>query len=185
MNEEIERALAALEAAPDGWLDLPHRRRLHDALGPSEAAGLLRRAALQEAAVRRALPVWEATFPADRRPHEIADALLPTLRGERPEAELDALARALRADVAPLGSDPATYTQFYAGEAAVRLTTQGFDGDDDLEFTEPDETDRDLDEPRVEALAAYAVAGEDPEARREFWRWYVTEAFPASYAAVA
>ena len=26
------------------------------------------------------------------------------------------------------------------------------------------------------------LAGEDPDARREFWRWYVSEAFPAAYA---
>ena len=26
------------------------------------------------------------------------------------------------------------------------------------------------------------LAGEDPDARREFWRWYVSDAFPAAYA---
>jgi Immunity protein Imm5 len=185
VNEESEAALAALDAARDGWLDLPHRRRLWEAYGPAvsrDDAGLLRRAALMEAAVRRALPLWEAAFPGDRRPHEIADALLPALRGERSEEELDALADALRDDVERLGGDPGRREDYFTGSAAVRLTTQGWDGERDLEFDPPETRDLDLDEPRVEALAGWALAGEDPDARRAFWRWYVTEAFPAAYA---
>ena len=64
----------------------------------------------------------------------------------------------------------------------MRLTTQGWDGDLDPEIDPPDTRDLDLDEPQVEALAAWALAGENPEAKREFWRWYVAEAFPAAYA---
>jgi hypothetical protein len=192
VNGEIEQALAALDASPDGWLDLPARRRLREAFGPSTPpddggpdAGLLRRAALLEAAVRRALPVWEAAFPDDRRPHEIAEALLPALRGERSEEELDGLARELRDDVDRLGGDPERAAPYYVGTAAVRLTTQGWDGDTELEFTPAEAGDLDIDEPRVEALAGWALAGDDPEARRDYWRWYVTDAFPAAYAVAA
>jgi hypothetical protein len=192
VNDEIEQAVAALEAAPDGWLDLPARRRLREALGPSTPpddggpdAGLLRRAALLEATVRRALPVWEAAFPDDRRPHEIADALLPALRGERSEDELDDLARGLRDDVDRLGGDADRAAPYYVGTAAVRLTTQGWDGDTDLEFTPAEAGDLEIDEPRVEALAGWALAGEDAQARRDYWRWYVTDAFPAAYAVAA
>ena len=37
----------------------------------------------------------------------------------------------------------------------------------------------------MEALACWALAGADTEARRDYWRWYVTEAFPAAYAVSA
>ena len=66
----------------------------------------------------------------------------------------------------------------------MNLSWEAWDGDLDPELDPPETQDHDLDEPRVEALAAYALAGEDPEARRTYWRWYVTEAFPAAYAVV-
>ena len=190
----VAAALEALEAAPDGWLDLPDRRRLRAAYGPwtppdqggGPDAGLLRRAALQVAAVQRAVPVWERQYPDDPRPRELTDAVLPALRGEVPEERVDATASALRDVVEPLGaeveSDP---RPFFAGLAAVRLTVEAWDGDLDPEFDPPERRDQELDEPRAEALAAHALAWEDPEASRAFWRWYVTEAFPAAYAVAA
>jgi len=193
LHRAIERALSALEAAPDGWLDLAERRRLREEFGPwtppyepgGPDAGLLRRAALLSAAVRRALPAWEQSFPDDRRPHELVEKVMPALRGEVPEEHVDAIARALRDDVDRLGTDPEHGEAFFAGFAAVRLTTQGWDGDLDPEIYGPETRDIDLDEPEVEAAAAWALADEDPEARRAYWRWYVTEAFPAAYAVAA
>ncbi len=190
----IETALAALDAAPDGWLDLPDRRRLREALGPwtppyepgGPDAGLLRRAALLVACVQRALPCWEQGFPEDRRPHELVAAVMPALHGEVPEKRMDAAAAALREDVDPLGAqmdrEPGP---FFAGSAAVSLTVEAWDGDLDPEFDPPERRDRELDEPRVEALAAHALAHGDPEGMRAYWRWYVTEAFPAAYAAAS
>jgi hypothetical protein len=189
VDRAVQTALAALEAAPDGWLELPDRRRLRDAYGPwtppsdgGPDAGLLRRAALLVACARRALPVWEQAFPDDRRPHELVDAILPALRGERAEQEVDRAARDLREDVERLGSDLERKEAFFAGILAVHLGWEAWDGDLDPDFYDADARDLDLDELPGEALAAYALAGEDPEARREFWRWYVSEAFPAAYA---
>jgi hypothetical protein len=190
VDRAIETALTALEAAPDGWLELPDRRRLRDAFGPwtppSEPggpdAGLLRRAALLVACARRALPVWEQAFPDDRRPHGLVDAIMPALRGERAEEEVDGAARALREDVERLGVDRERKEAFFAGILAVHLAWEAWDGDLDPDLYDPEKRDTDLDELPGEALAARALAGEDPDARREFWRWYVTEAFPAAYA---
>jgi hypothetical protein len=187
----IETALAALDAAPDGWLDLPDRRRLREALGPwtppyepgGPDSGLLRRAALLTACVERALPRWEQDFPDDRRPHELVAAVMPALRGEIPEEGVDAAAAALREDVDPLGAEMDRQPgAFFAGFAAVLLTIEAWDGDLDPEFDPPETRDRQLDEPRVEALAAFALAYGDPDGTRAYWRWYVTEAFPAAYA---
>jgi hypothetical protein len=190
MNEAIDAALAALDASPNGWLDLPDRRRLRAAYGPwtppydgGPDAGLLRRAALAVASARRALGVWEDAFPGDRRPHAIVDAVLPALRGERAEGEVDALAEALDAHLDALGSDPERSRPFYAGKAATTLSWQAWDGDLDPELDPPETRDLERDELLAEALAAYAVGGlEDADAHRRFWRWYVTEAFPAAYA---
>jgi Immunity protein Imm5 len=192
LDRAIETALAALDAAPDGWLELPERRRLREALGPwtppdagGPDPGLLRRAALLVACARRALPVWEQAFPEDRRPHELVDAIMPALRGERAEEEVDRAARALREDVERLGVDVERKEAFFAGILAVHLGWEAWDGDLDPELYPVETRDLELDELPGEALAAYALAGEDPEARRAYWRWYVTEAFPAAYAVAA
>jgi hypothetical protein len=194
VDRAIEAALGTLEAASDGWLDLPARRQLRAAFGPwtppyepgGPDAGLLRRAALGVACARRAFPVWERKFPTDRRPIELVDSVMPALRGELPEEQMNALGRALREDVEPLGAAlDDDGGAFFAGWAAVQLTWQAWDGDLDPDLDPPDTRDRDLDEPQVEAAAAWALAGEDPDARREYWRWYVTEAFPAAYAVSA
>lgn len=183
-------ALAALEAAPDGRLGLPDRRRLRAAFGPWAVygapgwpdAGALRRAALLTACATRALPVWEGAFPADDRPRRLVDLVGAVLRGEAPEDELRAATEALRTDVDPMGADPALARPFNAGAAAVRLSYEARDGDLDPDLHPPDDEDHDLDEPPVETLAEWATADDD-DARRAYWRWYVAEAFPAAYGA--
>jgi hypothetical protein len=134
------------------------------------------------ASARRALPVWEREFPDDRRPHALLDAILPGLRNERPDEELSSARRALHDDVECLGADLERTRPFYAGMAAVSAVSEAWDGDLDPEIYPHDTRDTDPDDIPVEALAAWALAGEDPDARREFWRWYVSEAFPAAYA---
>ena len=193
VDRAIETALAALEAAADGWLDLPDRRRLREAFGPwtppytagGPDAGLLRRAALLVACAERALPVWEQDFPDDRRPHELVAAIMPALRGELPEERVDSAATTLREDVDRLAVQPEHVPAFFAGIAAVHLASEAWDGDLDPELDPPETRDGDLDEPVVEALAARALAAGDPEGTRAYWRWYVTEAFPAAYAVTA
>jgi hypothetical protein len=192
VDRAVQQALAALEASPDGWLDLPDRRRLRTALGPwtppydgGPDAGLLRRAALLVASAQRALASWERAFPHDRRPHELADAILPALNGELPEEQVDDASAALEADVEPLGAGAEGDGSYFAGLAAVRLSTQAWDGDLDPEIYPPERRDRELDDPRVEALAAWALAADALEDTNAYWRWYVTEAFPAAYAVAA
>jgi hypothetical protein len=186
----MDAALAALDAAPDGWLGLPERRRLRAAYGPWTApgvpggpdAGLLRRAALQAAAARRALPVWEAAIPGDDRPRRLIDLVADALAGRGPEAEVNALAEDLRSTVRPMGADERLERAFFAGSAAIAHSYEAWDGD--VEEDDPaDLRDTDLDEPLTEAYAAHAVGFGDPDAHRTFWRWYVGEAFPAAYRA--
>jgi hypothetical protein len=193
VRSAIDAALAALDAAQDGWLDLPDRRRLRAAMGPwtppyepgGPDAGLLRRAALLVASAERALPAWEQEFPDDPRPRELAALVMPALRGGASEEQVHEAAEGLRDDVERLGADPDKDCAYFAGSAAVRLRSQCWDGDLDPELHPPERRDRELDEPRVEALAAWALAIDDAEGTRAYWRWYVTEAFPAAYAVTA
>jgi hypothetical protein len=186
----MDAALAALDGAPDGWLGLPERRRLRTAYGPWTSpaepggpdAGLLRRAALQAAAVRRALPRWELAFPDDDRPRRLVDLVADALAGRAPEAEADALAEELRRALRPMGGDESLESAYFAGSAAVAHSYEAWDGDVE-EDDPPDLQDTDLDEPLVEAYAAHALGFGDPDAYRTFWRWYVTEAFPTAYRA--
>ena len=64
----------------------------------------------------------------------------------------------------------------------MHLSAEAADGDLDPDLYPPDTEDDDLDEPLVETLAAWALAEDDPDGTRAFWRWYVSEAFPAAYA---
>ena len=185
----MAEALTALDAAPDGWLDLPDRRRLREALGPwtppyepgGPDAGLLRRAALLVASAGRALPRWEQDFPEDRRPHGLVAAVMPAVRGERPEEAVDTAAAALRADVDRLAVQPDRRQAFLAGMAAVHLASEAWDGDLHPDFYPPQMLDGARRPGRRGARRAGARQ-DDPEGTRAFWRWYVTEAFPAAYA---
>jgi hypothetical protein len=186
----MAEALKAVEAAEDGWLPLPARRRLRAAYGPwtppdapgGPDAGLLRRAALQALAVRRALPRWDAAFPEDRRPHALVDRVADALAGRGTWAQADALAEELRRTLERLGAEGPLHA-FAAGSAALAHAYEARDGDLDEALDPPDRQDTDLDEPPAEAFAAHALGFEDPGAYREFWRWYVVDAFPTAYRA--
>jgi Immunity protein Imm5 len=190
LRAAMQDALSALDAAPDGWLGLPARRHLREAYGPwtppyepgGPDAGLLRRAALQAAAARRALPRWEEAFPADDRPRRLICLVAEALAGRAPEADVNALAAELRRSLEPMGTDPTLESAFLSGSAAAAHAVDAYDGDVEEEDP-PDLQDTDLDRPTVEGFAAYALGFDDPDAYRAFWRWYVTKAFPAAYRA--
>jgi hypothetical protein len=186
----MDQALEALDASPEGWLGLPERRRLRAAYGPwtppyepgGPDAGLLRRAALQAAAARRALPRWEEAFPADARPHRLIDLVADALAGRAAEADVNALAAELRRSLEPMGTDPSLESAYLSGSAAAAHAVDAYDGDVE-EDDPPDLRDTDLDRPTVEGFAAHALGFGDPDAYRTYWRWYVTDAFPTAYRA--
>ncbi len=175
-------------------MTLRSRRGLRQAFGPwtppyapdGPDPGQVRRAELGALCAQRALPAWEREFPHDRRPHELIEAARHAARtpGDT-SADVDALYRSLELDVEALSTPPGRgLAAFAAGLAALQLLIEARDGDLDPDFHAEDESDEDLDDPRVEVLGAWAVAGDDLDAEREYWRWYVTEAFPAAYSAV-
>jgi hypothetical protein len=191
VRQARDEARAAIEAR--GRLSLAERRVLRLAVfgpwTPTEApggpdAGLLRRAELGAACARRVLPLWERSFPADRRPHELVEVGLRMARGEVGDSELIAAYEPVRDVLEPLGADPTTYVPFGAGMTAVKAAIEASEGEPDPDLVPLDAEDTDLDEPVVERMAAYTLSLEDLALEPAFWRWYVDEAVPAAWAAV-
>jgi hypothetical protein len=190
LSAALAAAWTALEAHPRGELPLPYRRAIWEALGPPHGDGYRRRVALSQLAVRHVLPLWDAEHPDDDGPHRMLALADRLVRGEAdPQAarrEQDAFA----VEVQDL--DDEDLRPGYVGDAAVdTVSTARIDyGPEDFE---PDRLDEQLDADQWDAsyYAALASAGKGPREpgdttetqskRRDFWRWYLTEAVPAAY----
>jgi len=199
----MEWALGELDANSEGMLILGRRHRLWSAYGPWRPvdegpllAGSARRYALQRAGVVRALPIWEAARPDDRRPQEMiamADAIQDGRLGVSEPNEMAADFNQALGDL--YGDGAIRYAPSAAGIAAGMLPyvaaatdfeqLEGRDGEDVLDGEwGPDELPADFF--AAEAFATEHAPGEDDarvdvDARRGFWRWYVCTAFPAAY----
>ena len=73
----------------------------------------------------------------------------------------------------------------FASLAAVYLASRGRTAISTRSSLHPSGLDRELDEPAIEAPAAWARAADEIEDTRVYWRWHVTAAFPAAYAVTA
>jgi hypothetical protein len=190
LSAALERAWAALEQHPLGELILPLRRAIWLAFGPD---GHRRRVALSQLAVRRVLPLWDAVHPGNDGPERmlaLADRVLTgAVDSEVARREQDAF------EVEVQGFEDDDLRPGYVGDAAVHTVSLArVDvGPDDFE---PDVLDEQLDYDQWDAsyYAALAAAGKGPSEpggdsaeavskRREFWRWYLSEAVPAAYHA--
>ena len=157
-------------------MDSVEARRLAQCRKPSPCR-------LYAACARRALPIFEQAYPGDPRARQIIAMTLAVMRDRAPEQPLSDLFQEFRKVVEPLGSQPDQRGVFFAGEAALAAYWTSFDGDLEPEFHPPDDQDHDLDEHWPDALAGWALAWEDPDGYRAYWRWYITEAVPAAVAA--
>lgn len=196
LTERITAALDALEIEPDGRLPLQWRRKVRDRFGP-EAEGLdrspgrRRRVQLDRLCAEHVMPYWRSALPDDPRPSrmlELADELLAgradpsAAEREKDRFEVDIL------DMESAGMDSRAAS---AGQAAVGvvLSTLAADYSSDLPA---DANDDDLDSDQWEScyfasLAEGSYPGapdEEPEARREFWRWFLRQAVPLAYSSV-
>lgn len=154
----------------------------------------MRRTHLAVESARKVLSVWEATFPADRTPHEAIAAAVDRLPGAFAESVRSLYVRLWDRCDEILQRDERTLPAAAAGLSAARalctaFTDELFDGDafDDAA------TDQDVDPDEMDAtyLAAAALASgtvwddaSSSERRREFWEWWLAEAVPKAWAAV-
>jgi hypothetical protein len=206
VNEQLElvaalrEARSALDAASDGHLVLPVRKRVLVALGEPQyeprgsghgvvTVGLRRRVGLYTRCTRKVLPLW----------HDVVESRDPELMLELAEGYL---AGTVSRDIAwrmqntfggtllnaGAALPPDKYCVSYVGNVAVGtvLTALG-----DVYF-DPEQSsflddDFDVYEASLFAMGAYAGElpwgdGSDPARRREFWTWWIDEAVPAAAA---
>lgn len=178
----------------DGHLPLPERRRVRELFGDpgyrteDRTPGRRRRFALHRACVERVLPVWRAARPDGHRPDrmvELAQELMDgTISRDATRSEWEHFDVDLNAHSMDLGG-----RVYGAGQASAALIAAGGDYGDE---TPLEDDDHDLDPDSLEAsflgsIAVASLSGEsdddDPQARREYWRWYLEEAVPAAYRA--
>jgi hypothetical protein len=185
---DVAPALAALDARPDGHLPLPERRRVRAAWGFGDE-GRRRRAALARRVAERVLPRFEAARPGDDRPRDLLALADAVLRGDVDRE--DAIVRAVGAgnDLYDLLDEGIDEPELNAAMAAVRVVGVAGWGEESELLDDPrDDEDGD---PEMWETAFYASMVEAPSLpslgvdehvapRRAFWRWYLSDAVPAT-----
>lgn len=193
----IQRALEWVWADPNHDLALGLRRKIWMALGREQGRGpgCIRRVALALATARHVLPFWESKYPQDRTPHTVLDSAEAMRVGRLDKGEAQALWQQAWDHLMELSYLDEASQGTAAGFSAVQalrtciddetLTLQGVDerlGDDQVDAEDLDAS--------MFAAAAYAGgpawdASSDSERRRQFWEWWLAEAVPQAYRAVA
>jgi hypothetical protein len=189
----IDEALQVLEADPDGHLPLGLRRRIRRRFGSvlgvangGPTDGLRAVVRLDRLVAERVQRHWDAGTGGDggfRRMLDLADELLAgTVEPERAEREVDRFELVtddLMGPERPLRAG-------LAGLAAARLVGRVLAGDYSEQLpADTDDEDLDSDAWETAFLASLAESSTpdepdyDPEARRAFWRWYLSEAIPS------
>jgi immunity protein Imm5 of predicted polymorphic toxin system len=189
VDTAVEQAAAQLAAEPHGDLPVGSRQIVWAALGPrggDPGPGWRRRAELAIATCEHVLPLWEEDRPGDTQPHAVLALARAALDDAAVREEARAQAGRLWArtdNITQLSGDPARAMVGYACAKAVDvvLYDENFDPDDlDPERIEEFPLPSNVD---TAYMAAAAVSGglpgqegTDVEARREFWRWWLSEA---------
>ena len=186
MSVDVEPALAVLEARANGHLPLPARRRVHGSWG-FDAGGRRRRVALERRVVEHVLDRFEAERPGDDRPRAMLDLAGAVLRGEADRDEAIVAAVGAFNDLEDLREEGVGDPAIHAALSATRVVvTAGWDEPP----ADPDTDDEAIDADQWDAAfwASLAVVPSlpwmtdpgDVEPRRAFWRWYLSEAVPAT-----
>jgi hypothetical protein len=184
----VDAALAVLAERSDGHLPLPVRRRVRARWG-FEDEGLSRRVALARRTAEHVLPRFENARPGDERPREMLALADAVVRGQTDseEAIIDAvdvaneLYEMLDVEIDEPALNAAMAAVRVAMLAAVGEPQEALDDPDDDEDVDADSWETAFYASMVDApsLPSIGVA-EHVEPRRAFWRWYLSEAVPAT-----
>ena len=188
--ETREQSLQAVEADPNGRLQLGLREIIWAEFGPRATPEdnylsdpHRQRIELAVAGVRRVLPLWESRYPESDIPAVALSTIEAVVAGGGAFDASDTFEE-LWQGVVHLASEQ-QFPEVGAGFAAVQaLRTAMYD-----EFFDADDLDperEDTDDPESQDSAYYAAVAaahgqpSDPEsdadARREFWKWWISEA---------
>lgn len=184
LRDALERAAQDLGRAPDGNVPRGIREVIWDHLGAWKSPeGWRRRARLAIASARAVQDVWTAHHPEDefvRRALAVAARMMSPQPPENPEEIAHEIGAAFNELPGMDAALPAAWTATKA--VYVAAFDETFDPDD-LDWERPDRSDVRRNDTAF--FAAWAYAGSrasgaaNPEMRREFWRWWLTEAVPA------
>ncbi|NOJ96000.1 hypothetical protein HMI51_24075 [Corallococcus coralloides] len=193
----LQRAIESVRADPVHDLSLGLRRKIWRSLGREQGRGpgYARRVALALTTARLVLPLWELKSSQDRTPHTVLDAAEAMRVGRLDKIEAQALWQRAWDHMVELSSSDEDSQGAAAGFSAVQALLTCID-DETFPLTEDDAHLRDnqVDAEDMDAsmFAAAASAGgpswdasSDPERRLQFWEWWLSEAVPHAYRAVA
>jgi Immunity protein Imm5 len=182
---DVAAALATLDERPDGHLPRPERRRLGAAWG-FDADGRRRRVALERRVAEHVLGRFEAERPGDDRPRAMLDLADAVLRGAVDREDAIVAAAGAFNDLEDLREEDVSDAAIYAALSATRVVaTAGWDEEpvalDEDPRDDADQWDAAFWASLVDAPSLpWMGASEDVEPRRAFWRWYLSEAVPAT-----
>jgi hypothetical protein len=179
----LDTALTYLNGAPDGNLPLGFREAIWSALGPRRShAGRRRRSRLAAAAARR--------VAADLRRPETTALFERALRTGAALLDENMSPAAREAGDAIWTEAESSPDDDAATAAAKSVLTAAYDetwSERDIDLTRPENIDVSSGDTAYFAARArsgghYLDRKTSTEARREFWRWWLTEAVPEAFA---
>lgn len=214
-RQALHQAEEALSHDPNGELALPRRNALWLAMGAPQKGvdgnptgpGWRRRVRLGLLTVQHLLPLWQTEYSQDQGPQRMLLLAEQVVSG-RINSKTERAAASSESDdywaavsdlgVTEEGSTPLDVLPFCVGAAAARVVRTALTDYQIALFLDPDgdktetDTDRDAwswDESYLASMAcaggsAWAVSS-SPQRRREFWRWWLTEAVPQAYQSVS
>ncbi len=194
----VDISLVRMRERLDHHLDRSQRLAIYAALGPrldrsrpGGDVGMRRRAALDQLAALRVLPLWQKSFPEEPLAQELIEEARNAVHQILPKEEIVRVLGYTWGQLESLaGDDMRCLAGFAAFQALYRaLNDVGFDSD---------HIDADLTDERVGIygmdaglLAASAAAGgypwmtaSDPNERLAFWEWWLLEAVPQAWESV-
>lgn len=205
LTDRIAAAQQALRRHPQGHLDPGYRHAIYAAFGPKSTAlssaapaGRARRVRLGMLATQHVLPKWQALWPADDMPQRLVRAADELTSGMLDPQVAREFWDAMWARLEELMSEPAYQSATYQDplsvgvSAAFTLSAALHDEQFDparIDYALAD-TDTDVFSKDAAFWASTAYAGPiwepttDPQQRRSFWEWWLTEAVPAAWSSV-
>ncbi|RRD43177.1 Imm5 family immunity protein [Buchananella hordeovulneris] len=191
LSTALAEAQTLLETHPRGILPLPSRRRVWSALiVPGDDPVSCRRLwALKAACVEHSLSFWYRAFPDDNRVSEYLELARKVEAGlvDGNEADL-AATRFWQSLLQTVEFDDVTEPAVFVADAAVKIVRAAASHDPRFDIVDEIADDDELGPDSYESsyLCAAAFGGMnwqhppaiDVEARRGFWRWYLTQAVP-------
>jgi hypothetical protein len=187
LNAVIQQALQSVDDDPEHDLRLGLRQAIWQAFGPRrESPGQLRRVTLAVLAIRHVLPLWDAAFADPTFPRRLlTSAEQASQQGTDREQLLQQLNAAWeRADELAMESGSAAAAVGYGAVQALTVALQDEHFDPDaVDLSAVDSPDIQENDASFFAAAAYADGPRwreqsSRERRREFWRWWLTQAVP-------